>query len=80
MRLEAEEKLKLGTKALRVIEGLTIEGMVLVDEKKNSFIHKFSHIALADCKNPHEDWHKELDEAEAALVEAGIISKEVIGE
>lgn len=66
---------KLRIKALRVIEGLCFPDISTSPEKKIDDIYKFSHIALGQCENKHEDWHKELDRAEEALIKHGIMSK-----
>ena len=60
-------------KALITIEGLTYEDITTQPEKKLEMIYRFAHIARGECKNPHENWQRELDEAYKALTKHGVI-------
>jgi len=55
---------------------LVIEGMILATEPGDEFsgaIYKFAHVGLGDCRNPHEDWVKELEKTYRKLVKHRII-------
>ena len=62
-------------RALRVIEGLTFEDIIMEPEKKLEKIYMFSHVGNGHCKNPHDDWRKLLEEAERGLIEGGIMDE-----
>jgi len=50
-------------KALQVIEFIALDsGETRQDDETMSLIYRISHVANGDCKNPHEDWLKELDD------------------
>ena len=59
----------LAYKALCVIEYLSYR--VIPDEKVNSNIYKFSHIALGRCKADHTDWIAELETLYAEIKARG---------
>ncbi len=55
------------TKALAVIESLTAGGFK-VDSKLVESCYEYAHVALGNCKNPHKDWVKELDDMYERLI------------
>jgi len=61
------------TKALKVIEGLSLCTGLDLDNKAVNSIYRYAHVALGNCENKHPDWSEELDETYKDLKAKGII-------
>lgn len=57
---------ELREKALLVIETICVEDG-REDDKNLDSIYKASHLANAECGNPHEDWLKWLEDVHSAI-------------
>lgn len=65
-------------RALCAIECLTyfLENNSLTAEEFSSKVYMISHVALNECKNPHEDWLLEIEKVEKAGKELNIYNTE----
>ena len=63
---------EVADRALRVIEGLTFEDVRGTPEEKMAKIYTYAHVGNGHCENPHEEWRKDLEGAEEALVAMGV--------
>ena len=59
-------------RAMKAIEGLTYEDVVMSPKKKLELIYSMAHASLNKCNNPHEDWKREIIQTHKAMVKIGV--------
>jgi len=51
---------------------MTFEDVRGTPEEKMAKIYTYAHVGNGHCENPHEEWRKDLEGAEEALVAMGV--------